>query len=305
LKRCALTNQDVARIVFVGGPTQYKPLRDYVSEQLGIEADLQVDPMMAVAEGAAIFAESIDWNSSKNPPKPMRRTAAASAELQLSFDFAARTPGDRTQIIAKCDDASLDGHQFQIESLDSGWSSGRMKLRSGASCAVRLPRMGANTFLVSLFTRNGAPVSGTESRLTITRVAAVVESIPASHSIGVEGKLSLHGNVTKLFFLVRKGDPLPKKGQEIFKAAEKLSAGDPAALIFKLYEGEIESPVTDNRFVGSLKITGADFESGKIRPGDDLVCEYEVAQSGRLSLVVSVPSIGSSFPSDDLRKPRS
>jgi molecular chaperone DnaK len=84
-----------------------------------------------------------------------------------------------------------------------------------------------------------------------------------------------------------------------------LGAGDSAVPMFKLYEGEIASPVTDNRLVGSLKITGADFESGTIRLGDDLVCEYEVSQSARLSLVVSVPSIGSSFPSDDLRKPRS
>ena len=59
LDQAGITVHDVDRVVFVGGPTQYKPLRDKVAFELGIAASTDVNPMTAVAEGAAIFAECV------------------------------------------------------------------------------------------------------------------------------------------------------------------------------------------------------------------------------------------------------
>src|SRR5262249_55276905 len=81
LKRSNLTPDDVDRIVFVGGPTQFKPLRDYVCQQLGLPPDTKVDPMTAVAEGAAIFAESIDWSSAKLSKKTSKGSISLLKEL--------------------------------------------------------------------------------------------------------------------------------------------------------------------------------------------------------------------------------
>lgn len=105
---------------------------------------------------------------------------------------------------------------------------------------------------------------------------------------------------TRIRWLIRKGDPLPKRGREVFKAAKQLRAGGNGALLFKLYEGEIEDCATDNSFVGSLKVRGSELETGTIRLGDDLVCEYEVSDSGRVSFAVSVPSVGSTFVSRNI-----
>jgi len=299
LRRTGLTNEDLDRIVFIGGPTLFKPLRDYVCAQIGVPADVKVDPMTAVAEGAAVFAESIDWSTSNRLGKSARGAVAVSSALNLSFEFASRTPESKARIVAKCDERHLSSEHFQIDNLDSGWSSGRIKLSNGISCDVQVPKMGTNTFRVSLFTATGEPVALAEDRLTITRTAASIEAIPASHSIGVEVKESLYSSATKLRYLVRKGDPIPKRGQEKFKAAEKLSAGGNGALIFKLYEGEIQNPVTDNHHVGCFKVRGSDLETGTIRAGDDLVCDYDVSDSGRLSVVISVPSVGGTFGGQD------
>ena len=38
IEHAGLTPHDIERIVFVGGPTQYKPLRDRVAFELGIAA---------------------------------------------------------------------------------------------------------------------------------------------------------------------------------------------------------------------------------------------------------------------------
>ena len=72
LSKTGYTANDVECIVWVGGPTHYKPLRDKVSFELGIKGDiLAVNPMTAVAEGASIFAESIFGSKIDNKKREM------------------------------------------------------------------------------------------------------------------------------------------------------------------------------------------------------------------------------------------
>src|SRR3546814_20756423 len=87
-----------------------------------------------------------------------------------------------------------------------------------------------------------------------------------------------------------------------FLAAEAIKAGSQNSLDFKLLEGEIESPVTDNQWVGELKITGSELEQGVIAKGAELICEYEVSDSGNVRLEVTVPSVGGSFKRSEERR---
>jgi molecular chaperone DnaK len=132
--------------------------------------------------------------------------------------------------------------------------------------------------------------------ILISRTTASVDAIPASHSIGLEVRERVGGAVT-LDFLVKEGDQLPLKGKKIFKAAESLRAGAPNSIRFKLWEGEIREPITDNNFVGVFSIRGSDFADGIIAAGAELICEYEVSDSGAIFMNVSVPSIGGAFES--------
>ena len=135
-----------------------------------------------------------------------------------------------------------------------------------------------------------------QNSIIITRTAATVDAIPASYSIAVE-VLDRLGGEPALDYLIRAGEPLPKKGKKIFKAAQTLKAGSDETLNIKLWEGEIENPITDNRPIGVLKISGTDFSSGVIPAGADLECAYEIEDSGNINLEVSVPSIGGVFNS--------
>jgi molecular chaperone DnaK len=51
-----ITAKDIDRIVFVGGPTRMPVVREFFEEQLGRKAEMGVDPMECVAQGAAIQA---------------------------------------------------------------------------------------------------------------------------------------------------------------------------------------------------------------------------------------------------------
>ncbi|HEY4252573.1 MAG TPA: Hsp70 family protein [Roseomonas sp.] len=296
LAKAGLSARDVGRIVFVGGPTQYKPLRDKVAAELGIAPSTDVKPMTAVAEGAAVFAESIDWSTASRGRKRSRATLDFGGALEMRFTYAARTPDARSRVALAARGAVAPGAEFQIDSLDTGWSSGRLPLADGAICELPLARPGENLFKVFVFGPDGGVVALQQDRLTITRTAATVDAIPASHAIGIE-VLSRTGGKPVIEYLVQDGEMLPKKGRLTVKAAASLRSGAATALRFKLWEGGIADPITDNRFIGTFEIGGRDFSDGVIAAGADLVCDYEVLDSGNVVLEVSVPSIGNSFQS--------
>ena len=296
LASAGLQPHDLECVVWVGGPTNYKPLRDHVAFNLGISGNLAVNPMTAVAEGASLFAESIDWNSQRRGRKDTH-DEIVDHKLDLTFRYEARTPKNTAQIGIQLEGQVELGSEFQIDSVDTGWTSGRLRLKHGVIIEVTLTKDGENTFRVSAFGPVGEPITLEQNEIVITRTAATVDAIPAAHSIALE-VLEKLGGTPRLEYLVRKDDPLPKKDRLVVKAGESLEAGSSRALNFRLWEGDIQRPITDNRFIGSLKITGKDFKRGAILTGEDLECDYEVSDSGNLYIEVSVTSIGATFDSD-------
>ncbi|HBL53342.1 MAG TPA: heat-shock protein Hsp70 [Syntrophaceae bacterium] len=296
LNKAGLSPHDLERIVFIGGPTNYKPLRDKVAFELGIPGNTDVNPMTAVAEGASLFAESIDWSSQNRSRKNTRGQISSGGRLALSFNYIARTPDVKAKIAAQLAGQAAAGAEFQVDSIDTGWTSGRLPLKHGATIDVTLTKTGDNTFKVFVFDSMGGPIALEQDKIVITRTAASVDAIPASHSVGVEVLEKLGGRPV-LDYLVRSGDSLPKKGKKIFKAAESLKSGTPGSLNLNLWEGEIDNPITDNRPIGVLKISGSDFDDGVIPAGADLECDYEILDSGNIIIEVSVPCIGGTFHS--------
>lgn len=295
LKKAGVTSHDVECLVFVGGPTHYKLLRDKVAFELGMSASTDVDPMTAVAEGAAIFAESVDWASRRRTRKSGRGQLSSGGPVKATFHYTSRTP-EHARILARVDGQSPPGAEFQVDGLDDGWTSGRMQLADGAAVDVPLSKSGQSRFKVSIFGVPESLLTLDEDVITITKTAATVDYIPASHSLGVATVLKQGGN-PRMTWLVREGDMLPRKGTEKFLAADAVKAGSDDALNFMLYQGESDDPA-DNRLVGEMKIKGKDVEHGVIYAQADLICNYEIDDSGIPRLEVAVPSIGSAFHSD-------
>jgi molecular chaperone DnaK len=169
-------------------------------------------------------------------------------------------------------------------------------LKDGATAELALSRPGENTFKIFIFDANGAPIALGQDKIVISRTAASIDAIPASHSIAVAAREKIGGKLG-LVYLVKEGEHLPKKGKLTFKSEESLKAGSSSSLNFQLWEGDIQEPITFNRFIGLFKITGKDFDEGVIVAGADLICDYEILDSGNIIMEVSVPSIGGSFHS--------
>ena len=188
----------------------------------------------------------------------------------------------------------LNGYTVQFVSLDTGWSSGNIPLKANQLLDLPLSQSGENRFTVKVFDEFGHEQSVGTSEIIITKTLATIGAIPASHSIGVEVVDKL-GGIPVLEFLVQEGDSLPKKGEIIFKAGQTLKAESNDSINIKLWEGNIQSPITDNRFIGVLKIKGTDFDTGVVSTGAEIICEYEMSDSGTIMLEASIPCIGASF----------
>ena len=290
MEECGVNAQDLDCIVWVGGPTSYKPLRDKVIAELGIEGDLYaVDPMTAVAEGASIFAESIDWRSEKRERKSNRGQISA-AELPFRFNYIARTSADTSKIAVQVDGNVPGGSEFEVVSLDGAWISGRYPLKHATTVDAPLPNHGDNKFEVTVYDTAGEPLK--QEEIIITKTAAILDAIPASHTIVLE-VLDRLGGQPKPLPLIQKGEPLPKKGsiKQQLIAGQTVIAGSSDSLKFILWEGDIEHPINKNRFIGCLEVTGGDFDDGIISEGSDLICNYEILDSDEIILEVEAPEI--------------
>ena len=291
LNKAGLSANDLECVVFVGGPTNYKILRDKIAYELSAPVKIDVNPMTAVAEGASIFAESIDWSSTSHNRKAANDVIKT--DIELSFKYTARTPNDEAKVMCILD-KELNGYTIQFTSLDTGWSSGNAMLKTNLMMSLPLSQNGENTFFVKVFDEFGHEQPIGTDKIVITKTLATIGAIPASHSIGVE-VIDKLGGVPSLVFLVNEGDSLPKKGTIPFKAGQTIKAGTHDSINIKLWEGNIQSPITDNRFIGVYKIVGTDFDAGVIPTGADIECDFEMSDSGTIYLGASVPCIGASF----------
>ena len=66
----------------------------------------------------------------------------------------------------------MPGAEFQVDSLDTGWSSGRSALTDGAKIEVPLAKAGENASRSSCSTRPAGPLALERDRFVITRTAA-------------------------------------------------------------------------------------------------------------------------------------
>ena len=188
-------------------------------------------------------------------------------------------------------------YTLQIKSVDSGWDSGIVDLENGQMVALPLSKMGDNTFEIYVFDSRGRKINLEENTVVITRTMASVGSILASHTLSVEVRESSLNDTISGDPLVKQGEKLPIKAVKRFKAAEKIKAGSEDSLVFKVWEGELTN-VSDNKFVGCMKITGEDLEDyGNVRVGDDIEFEYTINEAGHLEVNLSIERLGLSITS--------
>lgn len=295
--------EDMDKIVFIGGPSKTPMVRETVSRELGIPADMSVDPMTAVAIGAAIYCESRDWSNARESTRKktrVREVAEGAAEMEMIFP--ARVSENRAQIRLRPSDATAQkGFKVQMES-DEGWASGWMSLDGEVRIDAPVGRDGGNTFRFLVSDANDMPVEGAGKEITITRTAASVAAISAMHAVAVKiamGEGDKAGNT--LHTIVEKGSALPAEGVALYRAAKDVGGEDGAdRFSVELFEQPNAGNKTigePNLYIGSCTIHSDDLGDAVIREGDDVNIHWRQDESGLISAAVEVPSLGRTFDS--------
>ena len=70
LKRNNLASQQLGKLILVGGPTHSPLVRQMLKEQVSLNVDSSINPMTAVAQGAALWCEKFLMNNPKSDSKP-------------------------------------------------------------------------------------------------------------------------------------------------------------------------------------------------------------------------------------------
>ena len=292
-------NEDIDRVVLIGGPSRMPIVRDRISSQLGIRADLDTDPMTSVAIGAAIFAESREWTGEGTATKKTRKSKTVTGKIDVQFDYPARTADKQFRLRIKNASAiKAKGVRIQV-SNEEGWTSGQLGLEGLAEIRdIPTPRPGENRFKVTVLDDRGTPIIEAASELMVFRTAAAAAGMPMTHNLAVKVVSTISGmEKNSLFTFVKKGSLLPKRGAEHFRASRDFRSGDGGCLEFEVYQQaeDVSDPLL-NMPVGTFRLFSNSLEKGDvIRKGDPVVVHWSIDENGLLDSNLEFTAISQTY----------
>lgn len=270
LERNHLTGEQLDKLILVGGPTHNPQFRQMLRDQITPNVDTSIDPMTAVATGAALYASTLDAE--------IKPEDIAIDTLQLEVSFESTTVEPTSWVAVKlAQDSPLSSCQVELERADKAWASGRVTInRQGDAIEVRLNTSCPNSFAVKAYDEQGNPLKVFPDQITIlqgTKVGAA--PLPYNIGIAVYSDIKERG-VFRMAKGMEKNRPLPAKGVLNDLRTEKpLRPGvDADKLIIPLYQVDDFSEADGKTAslypcIGQVEITGADVAN--LIPANSLV----------------------------------
>ena len=224
LSRNSLSGSDLGSIVLVGGPTFSQTLRRMLKDQVAGCLDTTVDPMTAVARGAALFA------STKDIPSNLQKRDSSKAQLTLKYPETTVEANENLGIRVDRNKSTANlPPSFSIEVIrsDRGWSSGKIAMDGDAEIVEVLLNDGkANQFDIKLFGPDGSIIPCEPSSITIIHGLKIANST-LPYSIGLEVYSTLDGKQGVYAFKgLEKNKTLPAKGKGSYKTAKDIRPGN-------------------------------------------------------------------------------
>jgi len=290
LGRNNLSGSDLGSVILVGGPTFSQTLRGMLKEQLTNRIDTNVDPMTAVAKGAALFA------STKNIPSDLQKRDASKAQLTLKYPET--TVETHENLGIRVDRKKSSGtlpSKFGVEVIraDRGWSSGRMEMDGDSEIVEILLNEGkANQFDIKLFGEDGSIVPCEPGFITIIHGLKIANpTLP--YSIGLEVYDTATGNQGVYAIKgLEKNQSLPAKGKGIYKTAKDIRPSNKTdRFTVQFYEfdyGTEGSRAIFNMPYGGCTINGEQLPA-LLPAQSDVELTLSIDASRRASLSIFIP----------------
>ncbi|UDQ80502.1 Hsp70 family protein [Erwinia rhapontici] len=298
LVRKGLSGRDLQSVILVGGPTFSQTLRRMLAEQIGGNIDSSIDPMTAVAKGAALFAATRDI------PLVLQKRDSTKAQLSLKYSDTTVEPYVNLGIrIDRSQSSASLPQTFALEIIrgDSAWSSGKVMIEDDAELLELLLNEGkANQFTLKLSAPDGTPIPCEPSSITIIN-GLKIASATLPYAIGLElydtdsaseGVIPISG--------LEKNTSLPAKGTAKLKTMKNIRPGNrqdrivlPIFEVSSGFEKEVSRAILNN-FHSKVIITGDDFPS-LLPEGSEVQLTLHIDASRRTLVSVYIPAFDESF----------
>lgn len=293
LKRNGLSGADLDKLILVGGPTYSPVLREMLREQVTPNVDTDIDPMTAVAKGAALFASGID-------SEVKEEIAVGTVALNLSYEAnSVQTMEYVTVQLDKNDCTGSVPEKLFVELVrsDNGWSSGKVEINDiGDVIECQLMEGKNNAFTITAYDDKGTVIPCFPKEINIMQGIVIGNAVlPYNISIEVHDS-GLNKNVVKAVKGLEKNQQIPATGAlNGLKTRNQLRPGmEKDTLIIPIYQSEHNAEGTSavhNDHVFDVVITGD--EVGQMIPvGSDVDITIKVDRSQMLKLEAFFPVSG-------------
>ena len=298
LSRNNLKGKDLDSLILVGGPTYSPVLRSMLKEQITPNVDTSIDPMTAVAKGAALFASGIDTES-KGPGVGVGGNSCTVA-LDLAYESSSVETVEFVSVKLlknECTGTIPSKIFIELTRNDKGWSSGKVEINEiGDVIECQLMEGKSNSFAIVAYDDKGSTIPCFPNEVNIMQ-GIVVGNAVLPYNIGIEAHDS---NRNKDVFVPLKGleknQPIPAIGvRNGLKTPSQLRPGMTTdRLVIPIYQGEHNAEGSNaiyNDHVTNIIITGDDVPA-LIPANSDLDITVKVDRSQMMAVEVIFPVIG-------------
>ncbi len=287
LARQGIEPQSIGRMVLVGGPTVMSALRNRLQDRLQIALATDVDPMTAVAEGAAIFAREHTLGVRSSSSKSETKSSTEKAE-PVWLQYPSVSGDSNPFIVGRAAPEKIAS--IAARRRDTGKTSVIEKVGEDGTFAVQVdlaPRT-TTTFEIIATSSDGKSVTVTPREITIRHGLSLADP-PLSRTIGVA---LADGGVATYF---ERGAPLPSRKTFRLRTSVTVHPGEQASLLsVPIVQGD--APLAHLcRLVGRIEIK-PDALKEPLVAGSPVDIVLEVDRGGKLTATAEIPSISLSFP---------
>lgn len=294
LERNNLKGSQLNKLILVGGPTHSPLIRQMLREQITPNVDTSIDPMTAVATGAALYA------STKDAEVKDCDIEVGTIKLEIGYEA---TSVEQTEWVSVKLDKAGSGSSCPNKVLvafvrsDNAWSSGKTEIdEMGNVIEANLVEGKSNAFTIVAYNEKGDQLPCFPSEITIIQ-GSKVGSAPLPYNIGIA---IWDDHKSKAVFKaatgLEKNKPMPAvgviNGLSTSKQLRPGMIGD--VLTVPIYQCE-DNPEAGRtaalyEYVEDVVVTGEEIES-LIPENSPVDLTVKVDNSGQLTMDIYFPSV--------------
>ncbi|HEX6765439.1 MAG TPA: Hsp70 family protein, partial [Polyangiaceae bacterium] len=270
--------QTLERIVLVGGPTLMPPLRTRLESRFGAPFGTGLDPMLLVAQGAALFAATSALDARAPAAQPKR------GGPRLWLQYPAMTPDTSPFVVGRALDGAESVRAVRFRRSDGTWQSDWFALEGDGTFAgmLELKRRASNTFEVEVSQAGDVTITADPPEITLVHGVSIGEP-PLARTIGV----ARADNSVAVYF--DRGLPLPMRKTFTLRTVQAVSPTmTDYALRVPIVQGDF--PMAHLcRLVGVIEIRSSVL-SGPLPSGSVVELTLEVDRGGAMSAKAFLPA---------------